>query len=825
MSISFPATRATLRQLHQNAQRNIFRRHQQTRAESTKQQGPSKGSTNNTPPPGWAYYMTPLASPFRAYSAMQSRRPILVQLESTLIIYWIGDLSAQAMGSGGFSEEGSRYEPIRGLRALVIAGICSVPVYKWFLFLGNHFNYGSHLLSLAVKICINQTFFAPIFNTYFFGMQSLLSGGTLEEARKRIIDTVPTAFWNSWKFWPAVTAFSFTYLKPQNRPLFAGCFAVIWQTYLSWLNKNAERTEGVSGKVEEKEKLVERKVVGATKQTVLVAFAQHGPTSTSKSWDIMATEVALLDQQFCALTNLLQFLIEKGWFEIWSPTNTTQDNKSQLQRALCQAAWVLARNNNEVVALTSEGDVAVSWRNTPGPRPKLDSANAVSTNDADSSTTMSDILYRLMSSSADGGPSASENAPSFEWHADVVRRLLGDSEIHSREIDASPYVRLSRVAVHYILSRSAAYGASLEAATAAIANLRNSDYSARSLTTWRLDGKTFGLAEYSDFLRECEDVLKTATDLHKESEECITAHRLSKASDCQQRFCIYSHERMLWDTLSSLLDPIWKLYRLVDGKGDMSRVDKRHKALRYFMRASVPVANGSEPENGAVQVLERLHSCSLPALRRLFSKRDHPDYKRLTKSTLNVVFPKETVVDLLAPAALFTWLKEEAYGYRVKGALAALQVLCESGHEDYAGLTATTALCEVHYEAFVVARACYPQSRTNHKIEFGLSQPCRLPCELILAGAFEDVRRDSPFRPRPAEVWRASFPADLSVGVKRTVIRRLCAVLFDNLVWPEIIAAAEQAGLELPSSEDSDDELPRLSHYFPVGAEPSKEAM
>ncbi|KAK5743462.1 hypothetical protein LTR17_002637 [Elasticomyces elasticus] len=271
MSISFPAARATLRRLHQTAQRNIFRRHEQTRAESTKQQGPSKGSTNNTPSPGWAYYMTPLASPFRAYSAMQSRRPILVQLESTLIIYWIGDLSAQAMGSGGFSEEGSRYEPIRGLRALVIAGICSVPIYKWFLFLGNHFNYGSHLMSLAVKICINQTFFAPFFNTYFFGMQSLLSGGTWKEAKTRVIDTVPTAFWNSWKFWPAVTAFSFTYLKPQNRPLFAGCFAVIWQTYLSWLNKNAERSEGVSGKVEEKEKHVERKVVGATKQTVLGA--------------------------------------------------------------------------------------------------------------------------------------------------------------------------------------------------------------------------------------------------------------------------------------------------------------------------------------------------------------------------------------------------------------------------------------------------------------------------------------------------------------------------------------------------------------------------
>ncbi|TKA44499.1 hypothetical protein B0A54_05244 [Friedmanniomyces endolithicus] len=267
MNISFSSPRSTLQRLHQLTRRNILHRHQQTRLDSTKQQPPP--NTSSPPPPSWAYYTTPLASPFRAYSAMQSRRPLLVQLESTLIIYWIGDLSAQAVGSAGFSEPGSRYEPIRGLRALVIAGICSVPVYKWFLFLGRHFNYGSHLVSLGVKICVNQICFAPVFNTYFFGMQSLLSGGTWEETKRRVVHTVPVSFWNSWKFWPAVTAFSFTYLKPQNRPIFAGCFAVIWQTYLSWLNKNAERGEGVSGKMEEREKRVERKMVGAAKKTGL----------------------------------------------------------------------------------------------------------------------------------------------------------------------------------------------------------------------------------------------------------------------------------------------------------------------------------------------------------------------------------------------------------------------------------------------------------------------------------------------------------------------------------------------------------------------------
>lgn len=262
MTIS-PLGRITLRRLHQTANRNILRQHQ-TRFDSTKQSNSARnGSTSSTsqvppqrtiPGPTWAW-IEPLTTPFRAYGAMQKRSPLLTQFESALVIYFFGDLSAQAVGSNGFSDEGTRYEPIRGLRALVIASIVCIPSYKWFMFLGNHFNYASHWVSIAVKICVNQMVFTPVFNTYFFGMQSLLSGASWEQTKRRVVDTVPVSFVNSWKVWPAVTAFSFTYIKPQNRPIFAGAIAVVWQTYLSWLNKRAEiqekgEKEGKGGKSE-----------------------------------------------------------------------------------------------------------------------------------------------------------------------------------------------------------------------------------------------------------------------------------------------------------------------------------------------------------------------------------------------------------------------------------------------------------------------------------------------------------------------------------------------------------------------------------------------
>jgi len=96
------------------------------------------------------------------------------------------------------------------------------------MYLNRSFNYPSRLLSLAAKVGVNQIVFTPIFNSYFFGMQSLLVGDTLVEVWERIKKTVPTSFVNSCKLWPVVTAFSFTYIQPQYRALFAGKMSGEW---------------------------------------------------------------------------------------------------------------------------------------------------------------------------------------------------------------------------------------------------------------------------------------------------------------------------------------------------------------------------------------------------------------------------------------------------------------------------------------------------------------------------------------------------------------------------------------------------------------------
>ena len=251
MTVSFLAGRSTIQRLHLKVERNILRNHH-ARYESTKQSTQTSRNASNKPfsdnasqppkqrtiPTAWSW-IDPFLRPFRAYGRMQQRSPLTTQLESTLIIYYLGDLCSQTVSSNVFID--AQYEPIRGFRAMLIGSIASIPGYKWFIFLGNHFNYKSHLLSLTVKVVVNQTLFTPLFNTYFFGMQTLLAGGSWADAKERVINTVPVSWKNSWKVWPAVTAFNFTFVPWQYRNVFAGVIAVGWQTYLSWLNRREEQ--------------------------------------------------------------------------------------------------------------------------------------------------------------------------------------------------------------------------------------------------------------------------------------------------------------------------------------------------------------------------------------------------------------------------------------------------------------------------------------------------------------------------------------------------------------------------------------------------------
>jgi protein Mpv17 len=187
----------------------------------------------DVPSPLWYHRLSPLKDFFSSFSRLQRRRPLAVAVGTSVTTYFLGDILAQEIS-------GEPYHASRTARMLLIGCIASIPGYKWFMFLGTHFNYGSAWVSIALKVAIQQMVFAPVFNTYFFGMQALLSGETMHGVVHRVKAAVPESIWSSAKFWPAVTAVNFTVVPAHLRFAVSGVFAVVWQTYLSFLNKKKE---------------------------------------------------------------------------------------------------------------------------------------------------------------------------------------------------------------------------------------------------------------------------------------------------------------------------------------------------------------------------------------------------------------------------------------------------------------------------------------------------------------------------------------------------------------------------------------------------------
>ncbi|KAL2825677.1 hypothetical protein BJY01DRAFT_241510 [Aspergillus pseudoustus] len=177
------------------------------------------------------------AALFAWFSDSQSRRPYITQLCLTPLIYCLGDFSAQMIGDDDFDYRCS-------LRSMIIGLVIAVPSYKWFLFLGQHFNYRSPALSLGAKVATNQLFYTPMFNVYFFAFHGLLAGDGLWGTIERVKDTVPTSIPRSFLYWPLVTAFNFSYVSPHSRAIATSVFAVFWQSYLSWLNSSVGDGKG-----------------------------------------------------------------------------------------------------------------------------------------------------------------------------------------------------------------------------------------------------------------------------------------------------------------------------------------------------------------------------------------------------------------------------------------------------------------------------------------------------------------------------------------------------------------------------------------------------
>lgn len=123
------AGRAVIRRSHFPSHRqpvNVTKRQHVTHSRPD----PTSGNGTSIPVPNTVATLPiwerlgPLSRAFQAYGRSQRKRPYTTQFVSSLVIYFLGDLSAQNIN-------GDEYDSKRTVRALLISMGSSIPSYKW----------------------------------------------------------------------------------------------------------------------------------------------------------------------------------------------------------------------------------------------------------------------------------------------------------------------------------------------------------------------------------------------------------------------------------------------------------------------------------------------------------------------------------------------------------------------------------------------------------------------------------------------------------------------------------------------------------------------
>ena len=170
---------------------------------------------------------------FHWYEVAALRTPIVTKAATSGVAYLLGDLLAQRIA-------GPKIAPGRVARSTIAGFVSHGPtLHYWCLLLDRFVNIGTGIwaqrLAVVLKILLDQTIFSLYLNAAYCA---------LTEALKR---TRPSVIWarvrssswpmlrSSWRFWPAVHAFTFSIVPQHLRVLWVDAVEVVWVAILATL--------------------------------------------------------------------------------------------------------------------------------------------------------------------------------------------------------------------------------------------------------------------------------------------------------------------------------------------------------------------------------------------------------------------------------------------------------------------------------------------------------------------------------------------------------------------------------------------------------------
>eukprot|EP00882_Tetradesmus_deserticola_P004187 GHRQ01004423.1.p1 GENE.GHRQ01004423.1~~GHRQ01004423.1.p1 ORF type:complete len:181 (+),score=35.37 GHRQ01004423.1:187-729(+) len=167
---------------------------------------------------------------------MLSLKPIHRAALTSCSLMALGDAACQAIQCQR-NKRHVRIDSARAARFGLIGLTLHGPFFfKGFQFLDGKFGTAKTLQNAVTKSLVGQVTLFPTYTSLVLIYSNLLEGRSLQDAFAQVRHKLPKLFMTGSVYWPTVNVANFMLVPPQQRVLAVNACAILWNTYLSYVN-------------------------------------------------------------------------------------------------------------------------------------------------------------------------------------------------------------------------------------------------------------------------------------------------------------------------------------------------------------------------------------------------------------------------------------------------------------------------------------------------------------------------------------------------------------------------------------------------------------
>lgn len=146
------------------------------------------------------------------------------------VLFATGDTIAQQ----AVERRGSKHDMPRTLRLALYGGCVFSPIASiWFSKVLERVAFKSRYANIATKVALDQAIAGPALTATFFSVTTLMAGGSLNDAKKKVEQNWWPTLKTAWCLWIPVQTINMALMPVNQRLLFVNVVSIFWNTFLS----------------------------------------------------------------------------------------------------------------------------------------------------------------------------------------------------------------------------------------------------------------------------------------------------------------------------------------------------------------------------------------------------------------------------------------------------------------------------------------------------------------------------------------------------------------------------------------------------------------